>query len=218
MTDAPQPAPNAHIAPTPLNVAPKTLAMIVGGGVIAGAILVLGFIFPAEYNSDPLGIGRLTGVGDLYAPDEVTFEGEGAAAAAYASPRPMKTHAVEFELGPAGSESEAMEYKVFMQPNQRFLYTWQASNAAGGPVSDPVEFDFHGHTVVEDENMVVGEYIQDSAYRDTGGFTAPFEGIHGWYFKNHSPEPTAIRIEFEGFFEIVPPGQPGNEAGILPAS
>lgn len=211
----PQETPS-YITPSPLKVEPKTLGMIVAGGIVAGAIIVLGFIIPAEYNADPIGIGKLTGVSDLYAPDEETFEGEGGPAA-FSSPRPMKVHAVEFELGPAGSESEAIEYKVFMEPNQRFLYTWQASNAAGGPVSDPVEFDFHGHTVVEDENMVVGEYIQDSAYRDTGGFTAQFEGIHGWYFKNHSPEPTAIRIEFEGFFDIVPPGQPGNEAGILPA-
>ncbi len=216
MSDTPQQGPNAHIAPSPLNVSPKTMAMILGGGIVAGAVIVLGFIVPAEYNADPIGIGKLTGVSDLYAPDEETFEGAGGPAA-YSSPRPMQTHAVEFELGPAGSESEAIEYKVFMQPNQRFLYTWQASNAAGGPVSDPVEYDFHGHTVVEDEDMVVGEYIQDSAYRDTGGFTAQFEGIHGWYFKNHSPDPTSIRIEFEGFFDIVPPGQPGNEAGILPA-
>lgn len=209
------PIPDA-IAPSPLNVAPRTLAMIVGGGILAGAFIVLGFILPAEYNVDPIGVGKLTGVGDLYAPDETTFEG-GGQAFAYSSPRPMKTHAVEFELGPAGSDSEAIEYKVFMQPNQRFNYTWQASSVGGGPVSDPVEFDFHGHTVVEDEDMVVAEYIKDSAYRDTGGFTAPFEGIHGWYFKNHSPEPVAIRIEFEGFFDIVPPGAPGNEAGIFPA-
>ena len=74
-----------------------------------------------------------------------------------------------------------------------------------------------GHTVIEDEDMIVGEYIKEEAYRDTGGFTAPFEGIHGWYYKNRSAEPVAIRIEFEGFFEIVPPGAPGNEAGILPA-
>ena len=46
--------------------------------------------------------------------------------------------------------------------------------------------------------------------------TAPIDGIFGWYFRNHSPDPIMIRLEIEGFYTLVSPGQPGNEFSIRP--
>jgi len=58
------------IAPVQLKVSGKTLALITGGGLVAGALIVLGAIMPAEFNTDPLGIGKLSGIARLWAPDE----------------------------------------------------------------------------------------------------------------------------------------------------
>ena len=43
---------------------------ITGGGLVAGALIVLGAIMPAEFNVDPLGLGKLSGIGRLWAPEE----------------------------------------------------------------------------------------------------------------------------------------------------
>jgi hypothetical protein len=87
----------------------------------------------------------------------------------------------------------------------------------GWPVTAPVEFDFHGHTLAGDgEEMTMANYRKDQATSNQGALMAPFDGIHGWYFRNHAADPIQIHLEVEGFFEIVPPGQPGNEFRILP--
>ena len=58
------------IGPVHLNVSGKTLALITGGGVVLGTLIVVGAIMPAEFNVDPLGVGKLSGIARLWAPDE----------------------------------------------------------------------------------------------------------------------------------------------------
>jgi hypothetical protein len=105
-----------------------------------------------------------------------------------------------------------------MTPGQAFLYRWTALNADGTPATVPVEFDFHGHTVEDGKTMTVAEYRKDKALSDQGSLTAPFEGIHGWYFKNHAPDPVTIRLVVDGYVSLVPAGQPGNEFRLAPNS
>ncbi len=51
----------------------KMLAITAGAFVIA-SLIVFGAILPAEFNSDPLGLGRLTGLDRLWAPRQVAFD------------------------------------------------------------------------------------------------------------------------------------------------
>ena len=62
------------IAPVQLKVSGKTLALITAGGLLAGALIVLGAIMPAEFNTDPLGLGKLSGIARLWAPDQKTID------------------------------------------------------------------------------------------------------------------------------------------------
>ena len=64
--------------------------------------------------------------------------------------------------------------------------------------------------------MTVADYQKSQAQSASGSLTAPFEGIHGWYFENLSDDPAVVRLTIEGFFDIIPPGAPGNEFGIRP--
>ena len=48
-----------------------------------------------------------------------------------------------------------------------------------------------------------------------GAQTAPFDGIQGWQFSNSSERPVVVRLRLAGFYDLVPAGQPGNEAGIV---
>jgi hypothetical protein len=36
---------------------------------------------------------------------------------------------------------------------------------------------------------------------DQGSFVAPFDGIHGWFWRNHSDKPVTIKVKISGFFE-----------------
>ena len=38
--------------------------------------------------------------------------------------------------------------------------------------------------------------------------------FQGWFFQNSSMKPVVIRLKVSGFYDLVPPGQPGNEARI----
>jgi hypothetical protein len=203
------------IRPVALNVSGKTLALITGGGLVLGALIVVGAIMPAEFNTDPLGIGKATGISRLWAPEEQAFAGSGALATS--SDAPKASHIVDIPLGAADWKEAAIEYKVAMKPGQSIFYSWTAMNLDGTPATVPVEMDQHGHDLpAEGQPQTVIDYRKARLLSDQGSLTAPIEGIFGWYFRNHSLDPIMIRLEIEGFYTIVPPGQPGNEFSIRP--
>ena len=53
---------------------------IAAGALIVASLIVFGAILPAEFNSDPLGLGRITGLSRLWAPREVALDPSTAAA------------------------------------------------------------------------------------------------------------------------------------------
>jgi hypothetical protein len=201
--------------PVRLDVKPVTLAMIVGGGLAIGALIVLGAIMPAEYNTDPLGLGKLSGVSRLWAPDQKTWKARGVAPAT-SSTTPIGHVRIDIPLGPNDWPERELEYKFALKPGQTILYKWTTTNLDDTPSTVPVEFDFHGEMTDRKGAITVAEYRTASALSDTGSLTAPFEGIHGWYFKNHSPDPTIVHLEVTGFYTLIPPGKPGNKYKIKP--
>lgn len=203
------------IRPVALSVSGKTLTLITGGGFVLGALIVVGAIMPAEFNNDPLGIGKATGISRLWVPEEKGFAGGGALATS--SDAPKTSHIVDIPLGAADWKEAAIEYKVAMKPGQSIFYKWTATNLDGTPATIPVETDQHGHDLPPaGQPQTVIDYRKARLLSDQGSLTAPIDGIFGWYFKNHSPDPIMIRLEIEGFYTLVPPGQPGNEFSIRP--
>ena len=84
-------------------------------------------------------------------------------------------------------------------------------------IPNPEEFyyDFHGHTLTSPAEMTVATYKQATGTSANGALTAPFDGIHGWFFQNQSVNPVVVRVKISGFYELISPGQTGNEAGII---
>lgn len=188
------------------------------GALAVAALIVLGAILPAEYNRDPLGLGRLTGISRLWAPDEATVDvrgGSGPAAREYAIP--YRQDVVEIPLGGfmTGADNSELEWKVRMPQGATLTYAWEA---VGAERPDDVYFDQHGHTTPTQENvgMTVAKYREGSGLRQQGAVTAPFDGIHGWFFQNNGERPVVIRLRVSGFYELIPAGRPGNEAGVVP--
>ena len=54
----------------------RLLAAILGTLVLA-VLIVLAVVLPAEYGRDPLGVGRLSGLSRLWAPDQETVDVRG---------------------------------------------------------------------------------------------------------------------------------------------
>ena len=208
-------APEA-IKPVQLQVSGKTLALITGGGFIAGALIVLGAIIPAEFNTDPLGLGKLSGIARLWAPEEIEVDTNSASGPlARESEIPPRTDVIEIPLTDflGGAKGSELEYKVAMKQGAQLIYEWEA---IGATKAEDIAYDFHGHTTPEPgKPMEVATYKQARGLKQTGSLTAPFDGIQGWQFSNFAEGPVVIRVKLTGFYELVPAGQEGNLAGIV---
>lgn len=166
--------------------------------VVAGVILVT-VVLPAEYGIDPVGIGRRLGLTDIAAPpfDPVEMtRSEGAALKPTANgpigeyPGQFRFDVYEVVLQPY----EYVEYKYQLEQGATMTYSWTASA--------PVLQDFHGERAGGGEKDAPAEESFDKRDRDAadGSFTAPFAGIHGWYWENAGGAPVTIRLTTSGFY------------------
>ena len=197
----------------------STLMLMTGAAVVAGVLIVFGAILPAEFNKDPLGLGKATGLSRLWAPAEVEVAATaGNQPLAREYPTAYRSDVIEIPLdtGDTGGASE-LEYKVHLKQGGSYVYSWTVEG-----ITNPEEFyyDFHGHTLVskEGEEMTVSTYKQATGTGANGSLVAPFEGIHGWYLQNQSARPVKVRLRLSGFYELIPAGQEGNLGGIQPVA
>jgi len=188
---------------------------ITAGALAIASLVVLGAILPAEFNLDPLGLGKVTGLGRLWAPREVPFDlskSEVPLAREYATG--FRSDTIEIPLRPDGSRQggDQLEYKVRMKKDATLIYQWSVADI---PVPTEFYYDFHGHTLTDGKEMTVATYKKDTGTGATGALTAPFDGVHGWYFQNQSLNHVVVRVKISGFYELIAPGETGNEAGVL---
>lgn len=185
------------------------------GALALAALIVLGAILPAEFNRDPLGVGRLSGLSRLWAPEDRQVDVSRGAARAREYEAPFRSDVVEIPLGDflAGAERSELEYKVRMKKDATLIYAWEV---IGTREPRDFHFDQHGHTTPgAGQPMSVATYRQAFGLKQQGALTAPFDGIQGWQFSNSSERPVVVRLRLAGFYELIPAGQPGNEAGIV---
>lgn len=148
--------------------------------VVAMITLVL-FILPAEHNIDPTGVGQKLGL--------TIFSDEGT--------KPLATQATDGEQDtailtvPAG---KGIEYKLDMKKFQKATYEWVTD---GGDLY----VDLHGEPK-GDTTGYFESYAIAAADEMKGSFTAPFDGSHGWYWKNKSEKDITIQLIFSGDYVI----------------
>lgn len=150
-------------------------------------------VLPAEYGIDPLGTGEALGLsamsrslapvpppeGDTLAPVQ-----DGAVAL---YPGEYKYDSREFVLGPY----EYLEYKYRLAENATMLFSWKANG--------DVLHDFHGDRDGAPENTAES-FDQQPRRQADGSFTAPFSGIHGWYWENPGGDTITVRVTTAGFY------------------
>jgi hypothetical protein len=94
---------------------------------------------------------------------------------------------------------KGLEYKLTMKKGQTVVY-----NITFPSLADPskVISEFHGHT---EQVNGVGDlmfYAKTGAASQSGSFTAPWDGIHGWYLKNDTAAGIVVKLELAGFYEL----------------
>jgi hypothetical protein len=201
----------------PTVIKSRLVAIAAAAFVVGSAVFTL-FVLPAEFHRDPTGFGKLTGLNRLAGPEIVTVAAAptGPNATTRFYPAPFRTDTIEIKLPPDGEEGNDLEYKVRMHPGGTLTYSWNVTGDEAHP--DWFYFDFHGEAVAltEDGKTTVMEYKQATGLNSNGALVAPFEGVHGWYFQNQSDKPVTMHLKLSGFYELVPPGEYGNEGGITP--
>ncbi|MDF0545833.1 hypothetical protein PX699_26100 [Sphingobium sp. H39-3-25] len=194
----------------------RTVIGITLGSLAAALFILFAAVLPAQFGRDPTGLGRLTGISALWAPAQPEIAATPATAIAPAShsfPTAFRSDVVDIVLKASGDKhrGDEVEYKVRLPKGGSYIYSWTVPGIAA-----PEEFytEFHGHTVTPGKPMTVVYYRKASGASDNGILTAPFAGVHGWYFQNQSVQPVKVRLRLSGFYTLIPDGEPGNEAGI----
>lgn len=177
-------------------------ATLIAAGV--AAVLLVTTVLPAEYGYDPTGIGSvlgLTPMGEMKrdqaaeattdAPAAETETADLTLDEPAATPAAFGGQAGEVTLTLA--PNEGTEVKATMKAGGEFQYEW----STGGP---KVNFELHG----EEAGAASDEYTtyeKGTSAGAKGSFRAPFDGTHGWYWRNRTSAPLTVTVKATGAFE-----------------
>jgi hypothetical protein len=186
--------------------------------IVLGAILLVCAILPAEYGIDPLGAGKLFGFNRLYVPEKNAGGTQILASNSFplikmeeAGSGPEVKRPVEADSPPPATQlgmrqdsvqvtvpaGKGIEYKVYMLKHGQLKYEWAADK-------DVVYFDFHGEVnqAEKTKDVYFESYTIAYSANMVGTFLAPYEGKHGWFFRNNSKEDIVITIRLKGQYEM----------------
>jgi len=111
-------------------------------------------------------------------------------------PAKWKSETIDILVPGNGGE---LEYKLGMKKGDGIVYaiSYGALEHPGLMVSE-----FHGHTEKgADGNGDLMYYSKAGGSAQNGSFSAPWDGIHGWYLKNDSQKDVTVKLEVAGFYE-----------------
>lgn len=190
--------------------------------LIIGAIILITSVLPAEFGLDPTGVGKYLGFSKLHHPvenmdaipqvDMVTQQSNrilklehGGSSPDVIIPVEANNPAPEKQLEEREDSiqvsvpiGEGIEYKINMLKYGKVKYEWTTDKGT-------VFFDFHGE--VKQKNPTENVYFESFtiAYSNNiiGNFLAPYEGKHGWYFKNKSENDIMITIRLKGQYSLM---------------
>ncbi len=165
----------------------RTITIATLSAFAVASIVLVTTVLPAEFGIDPLGTGKALGLLALYDADAHPAKApEPQLASTSTRPRQYRIDTRALPLGPG----QAFEFKYRLDKGGGMVYAWSASTR--------LKYEFHGEPA--DRNLKVVSYEKSEGDYASGTLTAPFAGIHGWYWENTSSKPVTITIASSGFF------------------
>jgi hypothetical protein len=197
------PATNDELTVNPRVVEPAVveirhrLAVAFGAALLVAGLLLVTVILPAEYALDPLGTGAKLGLLQLGETGKQVAALEGAKGAATgnapilaAQDAPFKQETVTFKMSPG----EGFEYKYRLEKGEALLYSWSATV--------PVDFELHAEPDGAPRGYAQSYEKKDRVSGASGTLTAPFSGIHGWYWLNTTDKEQTVTLTTAGFYNL----------------
>lgn len=179
--------------PAPLHPTTPQLLKATAGAALTAALVLVVAVLPAEYGRDPTGLGRVLGLTALAAESpEAGLAPAGSApsieSAVIASDSPFQSGELSLTL----QAGEGAEIKALMRGGEAFVFGWSADA--------PVNFDMHGERPEDADNY--SSYWRDRAQLSAhGSFIAPYDGTHGWYWKNPGRAPVTVTVKLSGYYQ-----------------
>ncbi len=173
---------------------------VAGGAalLVAGLVLVM-FILPAEYGVDPLGTGARFGLVELGLTGQqvaaleaaaAAENGAGQAAIIVGQDRVFTEETVDFAV----AAGEGMEYKYRLEEGEALLYSWTATG--------PVNYELHAEPDGAPRGYAQTYELRPATSEASGTLTAPFSGIHGWFWENLGDEEITVTLTTAGFYNL----------------
>ena len=177
--------------------AKQRLAVAAGAALLGAGLVLVMFVLPAEYGVDPLGTGArlgLTALGEtgkqieaLEAAAPTTAE---ATTIVVGQDSAFKEETVDFAIAPR----QGMEYKYRLDKGEALLYSWKATG--------PVNVEFHAEPDGAPRGYAQTYEKGDRLASASGTLTAPFNGIHGWYWENTTDQPITVTLTSAGYYNL----------------
>ncbi len=176
----------------------QRLAVAVGAALLGAGLILVMFVLPAEFAVDPLGTGAKLGllplgeVGQQVAVLEAnkTAGAAGQAAILVGQEKPFQQESVDFKLAPR----EGMEYKYRLDKGEALLYSWSATA--------PVDYELHAEPDGAPAGYAQSYEKKPASNGASGTLTAPFPGIHGWYWENKTDRDVTVTLKTAGYYNL----------------
>lgn len=155
---------------------PRKVAIATIVALLVAALLLVAVVLPAEYGIDMLGVGAALGLLGL------------------AQERPVALHDDEYRLDEAllrVGPGAWLEYTYRMEAGATMLFSWQATG--------PLDYNFHSAPDGAPPGYAESFDAQEND-RAHGAYTAPFTGVHGWYWENDTAGEVTISFWTAGFY------------------
>lgn len=181
--------------------APTGKLMAACGVAAVGAVAIVTlFVLPAERGVDLTGLGGVLGLtGMASAAPQAAGPAEAAPQAAAAAPTkatiakatPLRSDEMTLTLPP----HSGVEVKAEMAVGDHMIFRWEATG--------PVKADMHGEPPNAGDGEFTTYWKEADLTSGQGAFTAPFAGIHGWYWRNRGETPVTVKVRTNGFYKAL---------------
>lgn len=175
----------------------QRIAVAAGAALLAAGLILVMFVLPAEFGVDPLGTGRRIGLLELGAVGQqvdalnaASATTAGQAVILVPQERTFHQETVDFKVGPR----EGMEYKYRLDKGEALLYSWKATG--------PVNYELHAEPDGAPRGYAQSYEKIDRKTGAAGTLTAPFSGIHGWYWENTGDQDVTVTLTTAGFYNL----------------
>jgi len=179
----------------PYETSPRKLAVACGVSALAAAAILTLFVLPAERGIDLTGLGAVLGLTGMVASEPSAGAQPVAAGAPAAQTKatiakatPLRSDEMTVVLPP----HSGVEIKARMGEGDHLVFRWEATG--------PVKADMHGERLNAGDEFTT--YWKESDLTSgQGAFTAPFDGIHGWYWRNRGETAVTVKVRTTGFYQ-----------------